>query len=248
MPNEIAWHTLRTFAGATMSTTTAAPLPGGESPKNLLPADDSPQDTLRNRKRAATQLAIRRAAIGLGLGHGYENVTVDMICTASNISPRTFFNYFGNKEGAYISPPRPLPSAQQHRAFVEGAGSSVFAALFALITKTFLDAETDMELFQARHRLIQQTPELLEREKARISETEDVFVGYVLERFRHNGRTTKETPDLQDEARMVVALVSGALRFALQKWAAGNFTADREDLLRTTAELVQRITVNEHWP
>lgn len=231
-----------------MSTTTAAPLPEGSNPTNVLLANDIQQDTLRKRKRAATQLAIRRAAIGLGLEYGYENVTVDMICSASNISARTFFNYFGNKEGAYVSPRRPPPSVQQHRAFVEGSGTSVFADLFTLITSTFLTTESNMELFQAQHRLIQATPELLEREKARISETEEIFVAYVLERFGHNGRTTKETPDLHDEARMVVALVSGALRFAVQKWAAGNFTADREQLLHTTAELIQRITVNEHWP
>lgn len=221
-----------------MSTIKAHPVPGTESPR----------DTLRERKRAATRLAIRRAAIELGLAHGYENVTVDMICAACSVSPRTFFNYFGNKEGAYISPRKLLPSEQAHRAFVEGHGPSVFGELFSLIAETFLAAETDLDLFQGRHRLIHQTPELLNREKARISETEEIFVGYVLERFHRAGRNTTETPDLEDEARMVVALVSGALRFALQKWAAGNFTANRETLMLTTSALVHRITANEHWP
>lgn len=205
-------------------------------------------DTLRARKRTATRLAIRRAAIDLALEHGFDNVTVDMICTASSVSPRTFFNYFGSKEGVYISPRKPLPGPDQLAAFVHGNGSSVFGGLFELIAATFVEAETSLELFQARHRLIHQTPELLDREKARISETEDIFVGYVLERYRQDGRTAGETPDLEDEARMVVALVSGALRFALQKWAASNFTDGREELFRTTSALVQRITGNEHWP
>ncbi len=238
MPNGTTWHALRTFIGAAMSTTTTQPLPGKESS----------QDTLRNRKRAATGLAIRRAAIELGLEHGYENVTVDMICAASSVSPRTFFNYFGSKEGVYISPRKLLPSEQAHRAFVEATGSGVFSELFSLISETFLATETDLELLQGRHRLIHRTPELLNREKARISETEEIFVGYVLERFQHAGRSIAETPDLDDEARMVVALVSGALRFVLQKWAAGILTSDRETLIRTTSELVQRITANEHWP
>lgn len=215
--------------------------------QNAQHAQDT-RDTLRNRKRAATRLSIRRAAIELGLRHGYENVTVEMICTASSVSQRTFFNYFGNKEGAYVSPRRPLPTAKQHRGFLEGGGTSVFGGLFGLISTTFIEAETDLELFQARHRLIHQTPGLLEREKAKISETEEIFVGYILERFRHDGRSTTETPDLEDEAHIVVALVSGALRFALQKWAAGNFTANRESLMQTTAELIQHITANEHWP
>lgn len=205
-------------------------------------------ETHRERKRAATRLAIRRAAIELGLENGYDNVTVDMICAASDVSARTFFNYFGSKEGVYISPRKPLPGKEALTAFVHGGGSSVFADLFDLIAGTFVEAESNMELFQARHQLIHRTPELLDREKARISETEELFLGYVLERFHHDGRSTQATPDLEDEARMIVALVSGALRFALQKWVAGNFTDTREELVSTASELVQRITANEHWP
>ncbi len=226
-----------------MGTDTAQPSHASESPLvSLRP------DSLRTRKRAATILAIRHAAIELGLEQGYENVTVDMICAASSISPRTFFNYFGNKEGAYVGAPKPMPSPEQLKTFVEDAGTSVFVGLFSLITTTFIAAETDLELFQARHRLIHLNPELLEREKARINATEETFVGYVLARFRHDGRTAAQTPGLEDEARMVVALVSGALRFAVQKWAAGNFTADKEELMRSTSALVQRIAANEHWP
>ena len=205
-------------------------------------------ESLRDRKRAATRLAIRRAAIELGLEHGYDNVTVDMICAASSVSARTFFNYFGSREGAYISPSWPLPGREALTAYVEGGGSSVFGGLFDLLAATFVGPETSPELFQARYRLIQQTPELLDREKARISQTEEIFLSYVLERFRHDGRSTQATPDLEDEGRMIVALASGALRFVLQKWVAGNFTETRGNLVVAASELIRRITANEHWP
>ena len=203
---------------------------------------------LRDRKRAATRLAIRRAAVELGLEHGYDNVTVDMICAASSVSARTFFNYFGSKEGAYISARRPLPDREALAAYVEGGGSSVFRGLFELLAGTFVDQETSLELFHARYQLIHRTPELLEREKSRISQTEEIFSGYVLERFRRDGRSAQATPDLEDEARMIVALASGALRFALQKWVAGNFTETSESLVGNASELIRRITANEHWP
>lgn len=206
------------------------------------------QDTLRNRKRTATRLAIRRAAIELGLEHGYGNVTVDMICAVSTVSARTFFNYFGSKEGVYVSPTRVMPTPEQHRAFVAGSGSSVFGDLFNMIAETFVSVDADFELFQARHQLIHQTPELLNREKARISETEESYVGCVLDRYRFHGRSEDQTPDLEDEARMVVSLVSGAMRFAMQKWVAGNFTDTREELVQAASALIQRITSNEHWP
>ena len=205
-------------------------------------------DTLRTRKRTATRLSIRRAAIELGLEHGYENVTVDMICAASNVSARTFFNYFGSKEGVYVSPTKIMPTQEQFRSFVEGHGSSVFGDLFNLIAGAFVEADANLELFRARHQLIHQTPELLSKEKSRISETEEVLVSYVLERYHFQGRNQVQTPDLEDEARMVVSLVSGAMRFAMQKWVAGNFTATREELVQTASDLIQRITSNEHWP
>ncbi|MGA7203065.1 MAG: TetR/AcrR family transcriptional regulator [Specibacter sp.] len=207
-----------------------------------------PEDTLRSRKRAATRLAIRRAAIELGLEHGYAHVTVEMICEASMVSPRTFFNYFGSKEGVYVTTGKSLPSEDQIRAFVEGTGSSVFGDLFNVIAETVVDGDAGLELFRSRHQLIHQTPELLNKEKARISETEELFVGYVMARYRFHGRTEETTPDLEDEARMVVALVSGAMRFAMQKWVAGNFTATRQDLVRNASKLIERITSNEHWP
>lgn len=205
-------------------------------------------ESLRSRKRKATQSAIRLAAIELGLEHGYENVTVDMICEASMVSQRTFFNYFGSKEGVYVTSVKAMPTPEQVEAFVRGSGPSVFADLFSVVAETVVDGDTDLEAFRARHQLIHQSPELLNREKARISETEDVFVGYVMARYHFRGRNEVDTPDLEDEARMVVALVSGAMRFAMQKWAAGNFTATREDLVRSASDLIQRITVNEHWP
>ena len=206
------------------------------------------EETLRARKRTATLLAIRTAAIGLGLRKGYENVTVDMICEASMVSARTFFNYFGSKEGVFITTGKRMPSPEQVRGFVEGTGTSVFGDLFNLIAETMVDGDPGLELFRARHQLIQQTPELLNREKARISETEEAFVGYVMERYHFQGRDETGTPDLQDEARMVVALVSGAMRYAMQKWVADNFTATREELVRGVSVLIQRVTANEHWP
>ncbi|MDJ0314477.1 TetR/AcrR family transcriptional regulator [Arthrobacter sp. H35-D1] len=205
-------------------------------------------DSLRNRKRAATRLAIRRAAIELGLEHGYEHVTVDMICAVCKVSPRTFFNYFGSKEGVYASPSRAMPSEQQRRSFVECSNSGVFDDLFSMVADSLVEVDSNLELFQARHQLIHQTPELLLKEKSRITEVEEIYVGYVLERYRFQGRSETETPDLSDEAHLVVALVSGAMRFALQKWVAGNFHDTPEDLVRSASALVHRIASNEHWP
>jgi AcrR family transcriptional regulator len=55
---------------------------------------------LRQRKRRETRAALSRAAIRLCIQRGWENVTVDDIAAAANVSPRTFRNYFSTKAEA----------------------------------------------------------------------------------------------------------------------------------------------------
>src|SRR5215470_4684048 len=56
---------------------------------------------LRQRKRRETCAALSLAAIRLCVERGgWENVTVDDIAAAANVSPRTFRNYFSTKAEA----------------------------------------------------------------------------------------------------------------------------------------------------
>lgn len=55
---------------------------------------------LRQRKRRETRAALSRAAIRLSMQRGWENVTVDDIAAAADVSPRTFRNYFSTKAEA----------------------------------------------------------------------------------------------------------------------------------------------------
>ncbi|MFI5838321.1 TetR/AcrR family transcriptional regulator [Catenuloplanes sp. NPDC051500] len=53
---------------------------------------------LRERKKAATRLALHEAALRLVLRDGLANVTVEAIADAADVSRRTFSNYFSGKE------------------------------------------------------------------------------------------------------------------------------------------------------
>ena len=55
---------------------------------------------LRERKRRETRAALSLAALRLCLQRGWENVAVDDIAAAANVSPRTFRNYFSTKAEA----------------------------------------------------------------------------------------------------------------------------------------------------
>jgi AcrR family transcriptional regulator len=59
--------------------------------------------SLRERKKLRTRLAIRSEAFRLFEQHGYANTTVDQIAEAADVSPRTFYRYFGIKEALLLS-------------------------------------------------------------------------------------------------------------------------------------------------
>ena len=199
-------------------------------------------DGLRERKRAATQETIERAAISLALEHGYEHVTVDMICEASMVSQRTFFNYFGSKEGVILGGAPPMPTQEEIDAFARATGSNLLADFVTLITSSLLKREPDAELFKARRMLIIRTPELVTKEMARLGGFEDQFVAIILTRYEVQGRGLADHPELEDEARMVVALTTGVLHYVRRRWVSSPPGASTRDLLRSSIELVHRIT------
>lgn len=58
---------------------------------------------LRERKKRETRLALGHATLRLALKHGLNNVAVEDIAAAANVSERTFRNYFASKAEAVVA-------------------------------------------------------------------------------------------------------------------------------------------------
>jgi AcrR family transcriptional regulator len=58
---------------------------------------------LRERKKRETRLALSHATIRLALERGFDDVSVEDIAAAANVSERTFRNYFTSKAEAIVA-------------------------------------------------------------------------------------------------------------------------------------------------
>ena len=85
-----------------------------------MPGTTVPAQTREDRHHE-TSLRVERSAVSLVLKHGFDNVTVDMICSQSGISQRTFFNYFKTKTTAIIGAEPPTIDEGRAREFIASA-------------------------------------------------------------------------------------------------------------------------------
>ena len=192
---------------------------------------------LRARKRAATRASIEKVAIELALKQGYENVTVDMICEASMVSQRTFFNYFGSKEGVILGLMPEVMTDADAEAFIASRGSDVVHDLVERMATALIDPAADRAALEARVRIIHSSPELLGKQMEWMAAQEQRLIDVVLARFRAAGRTETETPDLAAEAGMVVSLAITVLRFTLLQQFSGSPGAEGASVAPTSAAL-----------
>ncbi|UCR88433.1 TetR/AcrR family transcriptional regulator [Mycetocola spongiae] len=194
---------------------------------------------LRERKRAATQLKIEKIAVALAETHGYEHVTVEMICEEAMVSPRTLFNYFGTKEGVFLGPTPPMPAPEVIEGFIHGRPGSVLGDLVEIFRTLIVGTSPDIEFLHARRALIHSTPDLAVRELARMGGIEKGLTKLILARYRAEGRTDE---DLANEARMVIALAAGVMRTTMHRWLDDPQNLDPSELFAESIQLIRRIT------
>ncbi|MFN3339449.1 MAG: TetR/AcrR family transcriptional regulator [Dietzia sp.] len=208
------------------------------------------QDSLRERKRRATMVAIETAATSLVLEHGYDCVTVDQICAEAEVSKRTFFNYVPSKEAAVIGSP-PVTVPEGHRAaFLDAADPDVPGSLLRLFLAAFAAARTADDtqtaiLAQRRRAIFRSNPDLGAARMTASSRFQLRMVDLVTEHFeRHPSLRRLGGVPAEAEARAYVALVAASANLGLSTWLTresatfGDLDAECATALRQLALLV----------
>ena len=171
---------------------------------------------LRERRRRQTSADIRDAAVRLASERGFDKVTIEEICVEAGISPRTFFNYFPNKESAIAYGPSDIP-VELVAEFV-AAGPAPYSVVLAELITLAAHHLRDMPMPPKR----EQAVAMLELAKT----TPAVLAAFLsdLERFQNQltdivARRQAMRPDDEIPA-LISALALTAVRSGIERWAS----------------------------
>ena len=168
---------------------------------------NQPAPGLRERKKAKTRAAIQRHALQLFREQGYEATTVEQIAEAAEVSPSTFFRYFGTKEEvALYDDFDPLIIAAFEAQPAELSPVQAMRRAFRQVFATMPAVETEQQW--ERGRLILSVPELRMRMLDQVAEAVQLFAELVAGRV---GRRADDFAVRTYAGAMIGAVLSAIL-------------------------------------
>ncbi|HTK63201.1 MAG TPA: TetR/AcrR family transcriptional regulator [Pseudonocardia sp.] len=186
----------------------------------------------RERKKLATHNALRTAALELSLSHGVDNVTVEQIADAADVSVRTFFNYFSSKEQAVVAGESVASEAMIENLRSRPADEPILTSLREVIL--VMAAGIPHRDRVAQLRLVRRTPALLPHQLAAYETTESTLAQVIAER-------TGTDVDTELYPSLVAASVVAALRVTVTHWMNAE-TGGPEDLIRLIGNALDQLT------
>ncbi|MFJ6940826.1 TetR family transcriptional regulator [Streptomyces sp. NPDC101132] len=195
---------------------------------------------LRERKKQRTRDALLRAALVLFTTKGYEQTTVDEITEAVDVSQRTFFRYFANKEEVAFTAQDLVESHFLAALRARPAEENPFTALRGAVLGAWETIEeaigevVPVELHMRTYQMIESTPALLAVHLRRSVELEEQIARLVADR---EGLDVNADP----RPRVAVAAFSGVMRVTGRLWGLGS-DASVEAIRRMTEEYLDHLT------
>jgi AcrR family transcriptional regulator len=175
--------------------------------------DQAPELGRRERKKLETRRALASAALHLAADRGPDQVTIEDIAEAADVSVRTFFNYFSSKEEAIIGWDADGRALVAEKLLARPAAEPPLVAMRNVV-RDMIDGAPDWADDRAlRHRLVREHPSLLPRHLA---------AHYELERSLLNAMAQRLGVEPEDDlySAVVVTTSVNAMRLALGWWEA----------------------------
>lgn len=195
------------------------------------------EQTLRQRRVAATALNIETQAVALALEHGLDNVTVEMICEASQVSARTFFNYFGAKDNAILGNLIPEIDEQKAREFIASNNPDVLTEVVGVV-KLPQDFMSNPELELQRMKLLQLNPLMMAKQMERFSGVPAQVEEILFLRLRRDAGPGETEEETRAYAALTSELIALTFRHTLTQAIQGD---SLQKGIPTPAEVVVNI-------
>jgi len=177
-----------------------------------------PHRGLRERKKQATRRALQCAGLRLALDHGAEHVTIEMICEAAGVSPRTFFNYFPGKDDALVGEGIPDPDPDLLNTLATGdSGLGLTEDLRRIVVRCAEHATPRHEELMKRRELMHACPALLPRHMAQFTRFERTLAEAIATR-------TGTDPDHDAVPILVGVMTTAAMRASFRRWVDAGCT------------------------
>ncbi|MFH8754226.1 TetR family transcriptional regulator [Streptomyces atroolivaceus] len=198
-----------------------------------VPAQGAPGG-LRERRKRRTREALLHAALGFFTTQGYDRTTVDEIADAVDVSQRTFFRYFANKEAVAFAAQEAVDARFLAELRRRPAAEAPFEAMRRAALKAWdatpeADGEyVTAELRMRAYRVIESTPALHAAHMRRHIGLQQQTALLIAEREGLD-------PDADPRPRVAVAAFSGVMRLTGQLW--GRRSDAGADALRELTEL-----------
>jgi AcrR family transcriptional regulator len=168
---------------------------------------------LRERKKRATRQALGTAAMQLAIERGLDNVLVEDIAAAADVSPRTFNNYFASKYEAICALALERAARVGEALRERPAGESLWAAVRAAVLEVYGVASVAPDpRLTAGIRLVTSSPELRGEYLKALSIMQYDLAGIITE--RSGGAPGADTVI----GRALAAAVTAAIQAATEQW------------------------------
>jgi AcrR family transcriptional regulator len=189
----------------------------------------------RERKKRETRRALASAAVRLASERGGpDQITIEDIAEAADVSIRTFFNYFSSKEEAIVGADREGQAMLAERLLARPADESPLTALRNMFIETYSGGADDWaDERVARQKLVQEHPSLLPRHLAAHYELEKSLIRAMAERMGTE-------PDTSMYVSVVVTTGVNAMRLALWWWESQGRSVPLPALLEESFAILER--------
>ena len=185
---------------------------------------------LRDRKKDRTRRLVHGTALGIFAERGYDNVTVEDVAEACDLSRATIFRYFPTKEHLVVGlePERleDLREAFEERPADEAVFTSICHALVA-VAQRYEDQRDEMLVVRS---IVQGNDALQARAEGLRADWRTAFADLISQRVRP-GDSPSEGDGSDLRVRVLAGAVLAALSVAVEEWLASDRPARLADVL-----------------